>query len=174
MSDPIACSECGELHTLDEVELVFRRPDAIVALSDAEREARCRESEDLCAIWGDSDDSHRYFVRGLLPLTVIGRPLDYRLGVWMEVRRDVFDRIYALWDSDTQLDEPPLDGLLANDVPTRPGSLGLHGKIHLTGPETRPEFMVADAAAALFADQRDGMSAHQAAAFVRSLDRRSA
>ncbi|WP_332852094.1 DUF2199 domain-containing protein [Duganella sp. S19_KUP01_CR8] len=173
MTDLTACSDCGELHALDELELVFKRPDAIAALSAAERQARCRENEDLCAIWGDSDDTHRYFVRGLLPLKVIARPLDYCVGVWMEVSRAVFDRIYELWDSESQLDEPPLEGRLANEIPTRPGTLGLHGQIQLTGPTTRPDFMVSDTASPLFADQQHGVTEHQAAEFLKSIARRS-
>ncbi|PFH10098.1 hypothetical protein BCF11_2507 [Collimonas sp. PA-H2] len=169
MPELVACSVCGELHSLDEIELTFKRPDAIAALSAIDREQSCKEAEDLCAIWGEDDDSHRFFVRGVLPIKIAARSIPYNIGAWIEVSKEVFNRINELWDSDSQLHEPPFKGKLANEIPTRVGSLELKGHIQLTGPTTRPNFMSSDAESTLFADQQFGVTEHQVAEYTKSL-----
>jgi len=169
--DVLTCSVCGELHSEDEIELTFKRPDAIALLSENDRAQYCRETEDLCAIWGVGENSHRYFVRSLLPIKVVSRHLLYNIGAWVEVSKNDFDKIYELWDSVSQSAEPPFKGVLANEIPSRSNSLGLAGYIQLTGPTTRPHFMISDAEAALFADQKFGISEHQAAEYTKSLAR---
>lgn len=164
-----ACFDCGELHLLDEIELTFRRPDAIVALSEEEREQSAKESEDICAIWGSDAEGHRYFIRGLLPLKVIARLEPYNIGVWIEVSELDFHKIYELWDAETQSIEPPFKGMLANEIPTKPESLGLRGYLQLTGPKTRPKFMLDVSKATLFIEQQNGISAHQAAGLTKLL-----
>lgn len=161
MSDLVVCVDCGELHPRDEIELTFRRPDAIAALSESERDQCCREHGDLSAILGDGEGPVRLFVRAVLPVKVISSPLPYNFGVWIEVSKDSMDRIYDLWDADDQHAEPPFKGLLANGIPTRPGSLGLAGTLQLTGPAMRPCFTVSDTTAALYVDQQYGVTAHQ-------------
>ncbi|WP_061533012.1 DUF2199 domain-containing protein [Collimonas arenae] len=165
MLELVACSVCGELHSPDEIELAFKRPDAIAALSAIDREKFCKETEDLCAIWGKDDDSHRFFVRSLLPIKVVARSTPYNIGAWIEVSKEVFSRINELWDSDSQLHEPLYTGKLANEIPTRSGSLELNGHIQLTGPTTRPNFMISDTESTLFADQQLGVTEHQAAEY---------
>jgi hypothetical protein len=68
MTETVACSVCGKVHPIDDIELVFELPDVIYALSEGERATRCDITADVCAL-----DRERFFLRGLLPIPISGR-----------------------------------------------------------------------------------------------------
>jgi len=163
----IICEVCGKPHPADEIELVFRRPDPIAALSSRVRAKRCKEDDDLCALWGERGRAHRYFVRGVIPLPVIGREVGYQIGAWAEVQMADFDRIRELWDDQTQSEEPPMTGRLANRISLHEApTLDLNVTVHLTGPKTRPHLMAAERDHTLFKEQAEGVTAHRAAQYT--------
>lgn len=79
------CAVCGTRHDEETLELSYRRPDAVAALSVEERAFGVFENDDVCVI----DDEH-YFLRTTLPMPVNGRLDGYQIGVWVEVSQDVF------------------------------------------------------------------------------------
>jgi hypothetical protein len=166
-TDLPVCAGCGVAHPAEEMELTFKRPDAIAAMTEEARAARCRETDDQCALWGEAGRAHRFFVRALLPLTVADRDEPYCLGIWLEVSDAAFYRIDALWNDPGQTAEPPMAATLANSVPFHPESLGLHGRLQLTGPDSRPTFALADNAHGLCIEQQAGISAHRAWEYTR-------
>ena len=94
--------------------------------------ARCHISHDVC-----TSDRERFFLRGLPPLCIDGRTETYRLGVWSEVSKEVYARIYSHWLHRDRAEEPRLPGTLANELPLHEQhSLGLSIAIQLTGPKT--------------------------------------
>jgi hypothetical protein len=115
-----ACSDCGKVHSPDELELVFLRPDPIVAMPKEQREARAKETNDLCSIELD-----RFFVRTTLPLPVSDRSKEYNLGVWAELSKEAFFRVIELWDEANQDVEPSFSATLANHIPYLPETCGL-------------------------------------------------
>ena len=168
MSDTGAvCSVCGERHPLEHIELVLHRPDVIAALSKGERSDRCKESDDLCAVWGQGDEAHRYFVRGVLPLPVGGRDAPYRIGAWVEIDEAAFQRIVELWKEPDQSQEPPFRAILANAIPMHESTLGLEVRLQLTGPTSRPDIFVLDACHTIHREQTEGISEHRAYEYTR-------
>jgi hypothetical protein len=165
MTEFASCAECGQVHPMAGIELSFRRPDDFLLIPPEQREQRASANNDLCALWGDDDDGHRYFVRGLLPLLVATWPADYAIGVWLEISQAAFERIRTLWDDAGQAQEPAFPATLANALPFHASTLGLAGSLQLTGPDTRPEFRLYPSAHALFAEQQRGISAHRACAY---------
>ena len=151
------CSVCGDDHPLEQLELTFKRPDAIAALDAEERANRCKESDDLAHI-----DQARWFVRGTIPLPVIGREREYRIGAWAEVDAGTFKTILDLWDDESQCEQGPLPGILANEVPGHPDSCGEPILLRLVGPETRPDLLLEDAVVSLGAEQAGSISEEQA------------
>jgi hypothetical protein len=151
------CSVCGNEHSLDELELTFKRPDALAVLSEAERNSRCRESADLAHI-----DHTRWFVRGTIPLGVHGRLREYRIGAWVEVEESEFRTVLDLWDDPSQSDRAALPAVLANHIPGHAESLGQPVSLKLTGPETRPDILISDVSTSLGAEQVDGISEERA------------
>ena len=154
------CAECGHEHPLDELELTFRRPDEVAALPAEEREARVQENKDLCVL-----DGQRFFIRALLPLQVAERERPYNVGLWVEVSKTSFERVYELWDEDTQGEEPAFHAEVANDIPTHPPARGLPASLSLTGPTTRPVVSLSSAEHPLVGEQSRGITAHRAAQY---------
>ena len=169
MSKVVICSECGEIHPEEEMELTFRRPDVIVALAETDRAVQCKEDNDLCALQGSTPDQHRYFVRGTLSLPVQGRNEPYNLGIWAETKKENFDKILELWSHDDQASQPPFDGIVANEIPLQETTIGLQVSIQLTGVATRPSFKVTNKLHKLYREQLNGISAHQAHAYTRQV-----
>jgi len=154
------CAECGHEHPPDDLELTFRRPDAVAALPAEEREGRVQENKDLCVL-----DGTRFFIRALLPLPVTERELPYNVGLWVEVSQQTFDRVYELWDEDTQAEEPAFHAEIANDIPIHPPARGLVASLSLTGPTTRPTVTLGPAEHPLVGEQSRGITAHRAAQY---------
>lgn len=162
-SDVAVCQQCGAVHALDSLELSFLRPDAVVELSDDERNSNVQESNDLCVIRGE-----HYYVRSTLPLPVHGSDIPYRLGVWAETSEAAFRRICELWRDDDQVHEPPFEVTLANSIPSVLETRGLAALLHLTGPKTRPEIFIAASGHPIADQQRNGISVHRAFQFTTS------
>lgn len=167
MTSQVACATCGQVHPLDKSELTFKLPDEVFGLSDSEREQRCKTSSDIVRL-----DGERFFVRGILPLKVVGRELPYNLGVWVEVLPETFGRIYDRWDDEDQAQEPRLPGLLANSVPFHPSTIGLPVAIQLTGPKSRPEFYIAPVEHTLYGEQVRGIDEHRSIEYSDPVARR--
>lgn len=158
MTESVACSMCGKVHPIDDIELVFELPDVIHALSESERDTRCDISADVCAL-----DRERFFLRGLLPIPVSGRTTPYNIGVWAEISLDTYRRIYARWSDPDQRDEPRLPGALANNLPLQTeDTLGLGVSIQLVGPKSRPKFYVDIHSHPLNREQTRGIDRHRA------------
>jgi hypothetical protein len=151
------CADCGKLHARSAMELSFKRPDDVAALSAEQRKTQAMESDDLCAIWPG-----RFFVRGVLPLQVREWGKPYRIGVWVEVERSVFDRVRELWDAEAQDQEPAFVASLANAIPSCPPTTGLPAMLKLTGPTSRPDVLIPPSDHPLHREQCLGISAHRA------------
>lgn len=151
------CTTCGQEHSLEEMELTFRRPDEVAKLSVDDRARLVQENDDLCVI-----DGKRFFVRALLPLPVQSRQSPYRIGLWVEVAEAAFSRVYQLWDSSEQVLEPPFSAEIANDIPTNIGSLGLQAELRLTGPTSRPDVFLKPSQHRLYVEQTRGIDEHRA------------
>ena len=154
------CTECGREHPLEELELTFRRPDVVAALQVEEREARVQENKDLCVF-----DGERFFIRALLPLPVVGREHPYNVGLWVEVSKQIFERVYEIWDETDQAEEPAFHAEIANDIRNHPPSCGLSASLSLTGPTTRPVVTLSPAEHPLVGEQSRGITAHRAAQY---------
>ena len=154
----VACSVCGKIHPVEDSELTFELPDIIYGLSQDERDKRCNIGPDVCTL-----DRERFFLRGLLPIPVSGRPLRYNIGVWAEISLETYRRIYERWDVPDQRHEPRLPGRVANEVPLQgTDTLGVEISIQLIGQKSRPEFYVEMDGHPLNLEQTQGIDEHRA------------
>jgi hypothetical protein len=151
------CHECGEEHPVEELELIFRRPDVVAELDEEERGRSVQENADLCILEGK-----QFFIRAILPLAVTGRNRPYNIGIWVAVTQASFERVYELWDEPSQGDEPPFSAVVANEIPTLPTTIGLEAMLCLTGTATRPEVVLCQAGHPLVAEQANGIAPHRA------------
>ncbi|CAM3779511.1 hypothetical protein D3C76_996410 [compost metagenome] len=151
------CSQCGKDHADDLGELAFRRPDALFELSPEEREHNVKQSNDWCVIAGE-----RFFLRALLPLSVVELNDSYCIGIWVELQPSAFERVCELWRDERQAAEPPFTVRLANSIPTLPQTLGLEGLLQLSGPTSRPSVTLSTSSHPLAVEQAKGISLHRA------------
>lgn len=162
VKQPATCSVCGGIHHVEEIELCCHRPDLIVALPIETRAEICKESDDLCALWGAEDSMNRYFIRGIIPLHVHERDQPYNLGVWVEIAKQQFDRYLELWDSEDISKEPMFQGILANQIPFHKDSIGLQVTVRFSKYPSRPTFHISPTDHLLYLEQIRGISPHQA------------
>jgi len=151
------CHQCGKAHSIDEIELSYRRPDEIANMPADQRERLVKEDDDLCAISGQ-----RFFARAVLPLPVAGREEPYNIGLWVEVEKSSFKRLIELWSIPDQDSIPPFTATLANDIAMQPSTIGLAVELYLTGTTTRPRILLRSTGHPLFDEQSKGISAHRA------------
>ena len=161
-SKTAVCSVCGKTHPKAESELFFQRPDVIFEIPKDKRAKLCKESDDLCVLWGKGLKRDRHFVRAVLPLPVSGRDRPYRIGVWVETTKKDFFRILDLWTAEDQAQESPFRGRLANQLPMNEKTVGLKVKLQLSGPTARPAVFVAEQEHPLFEEQARGITVHRA------------
>ena len=164
--DRMRCAHCGEEHDLSELEPSYDRPDAYFEVRAEERDARTHFDSDDGRIHdapsgaegGEGAREGRHFLRALLPIPVRGEDGSCSWGVWVEVSRWAWERTRRRWNDPGQRDEPPSAGQLATALLGYDGTLGLPGRVQLTGPATAPCFILDDAVAhPLARDQRDGV-----------------
>jgi hypothetical protein len=161
MNDDLACADCGKVHKRADIELAYKLPDVVHAIDEAGRKRRCRFSADAGVL-----DEARYFLRGVLPLPVAGRPRPYNIGIWAEVSRDCFARTAQLWTDNNQASEPRFPGTLANSLPNQPETKGLAVLVQLEGATTRPTFFLSETDHPLFGEHIRGIDEHRALEYM--------
>jgi hypothetical protein len=155
------CATCGRVHDgLPEVG--FRRPDAIIALSKAER-AECFENDDICVIPGVAGGESRHFLRCHLSVPLKDVGTDWGWGVWVEISEADFEKARELWDVDGSA-EAPFRGVLANAIVAVPGSSGSGVTVQLGDETTRPGVHAEDGPLARL--QREGVTLHDVEGFL--------
>lgn len=163
------CAKCGAEHEL--LDPTFKRPEPYVRLSQDLRDSVAKAGDDMCRISLPEADP-RYFVRGVLPVPVVGHSSGIAWGVWAEVSEASFKRILDLWSDPNQNSEPPMHGELANVIPSYPNTLGLPLTLQLTGPTSRPEFRFKPGTNHPFVSECEaGIDAHRAAHWNALIDR---
>jgi hypothetical protein len=146
--------------SMDNIEIAFRRPNDIAALTKEEQEERCTLTDDTSIL-----DGGRFFLRCTIPLPIHGASETYSIGAWAEISKPDFARVRELWNQADQTNEPAIDALLANHIPLTTGSLACRATVQLVSRTKRPWITVADEACSLFQEQRDGISPHRASEF---------
>jgi hypothetical protein len=157
MTEMVKCAQCGKEHPRSMLERSFKRPDVVHAMPKDERKANVHETDDQCRI-----KNERFFVRGVIPLTVAGRDRAYAIGAWVEIDETVYRRIAELWDDPNQATEPPFPATIANSIRSLPETLGLPVSLKLTGPTTRPHILVPPCKHPLHREQCAGITEHRA------------
>jgi hypothetical protein len=149
---PLRCDVCGEVHSGPVLDIAFKRPDPYLRLEDGER-ARCKITEDLCAIPGRS-----WHVRGVLQLPLTDHPDVGALGVWCSVPEAAFERYRQRYDDPAQADEPPFRGTVSTDMGVLPETEGLDVEIRLVSAKDRPAVRLLDPSHPLQRQQSQGIT----------------
>jgi hypothetical protein len=158
------CQTCGEEHQGLPMDIGFARPGDFLAVPHAQRERRCRFTDDVGVI-----DGQRYYIRGVLLVPVRDTGDNFAWGIWVRVSQQDFERYQALWNVDGS-GEPPFTGHLS--VEDKPGYEGLDGheaSVQLRTASERPAFQLAASEHRMAREQREGITLHQVEAMLREL-----
>jgi hypothetical protein len=156
--EKIRCAICGEESDLLAMEPSYGRPDAYFEVPKKQREYLTNFSKDDGRIRNADDTERRHFLRVLLSIPIRGEQKDVAWGVWVEVSAADWERAYDIWDDPDQEKEPPFPARLANALRGYDGTLGLPGRVRLTGPKTAPLFELdASVDHPLAREQREGV-----------------
>jgi hypothetical protein len=163
----VRCATCGEESDLLAMEPSYGRPDAYFEVPKDQREYLTNFSKDDGRIRNVDDTERRHFLRVLLSVPIRGEKKDCAWGVWVEVSGTDWERAYDLWDDPKQVDEPPFPATLANALKGYEGTLGLPGRVQLTGPKTAPLFELDPGVDhPLASEQREGVFAERVIEWV--------
>ncbi|MDX1605697.1 MAG: DUF2199 domain-containing protein [Candidatus Competibacterales bacterium] len=158
-SDPknVICPECGQEHSPMDMEAAFEMPDDYFYLDENERKNRGKISSDFCQL------DERYFVRSVIPIPVTDQVNNYCWGVWVELSKDDFLKVFDTWEEDDVTHIPKLKGKLANDLPEYESTIDLEGELELRS-DTRPLFYVIKESR-LKRDQENGVTTDDTARY---------
>ncbi len=112
---------------------------------------------DLCT-WTDDDGHLNYFIRGVIYIPIPELDETFRYGVWSSLSEQSYERVRALWDEPSRVEEPPYFGWLSNNIPGDPTTLNLPLDVVTDDLELRPRFVLRDADHPLVDEQRAGIS----------------
>jgi hypothetical protein len=135
------CGTCGNILTDDRFDIRFGLPDAALAIPEADRATRVRQSRSFAQLaTGDS------FVRCLLLVRLTGDSV-LGFGTWLRVSPDDFRRAKEIWNAPEYADLT-LDGILANDILPWEGVLtAAPVRVVVRDPEELPYVVSSDDAA---------------------------
>lgn len=147
------CGTCGEFHPELPMDYGADTPAAFDAIPEAERQARCDFTPEVCRI-----DRKEFFVRGCLEIPVLDGPRPFIWGVWASISYDSFDRMVTAWESPTRATEPPYFGWLCNSLPLYPDTLLLKTNLHTRPVGLRPLIVLEPTDHPLAIEQRNGIT----------------
>lgn len=150
-SNVFVCRTCGKSHEGLPRDQGWQLPDDVWAIPEDERSAKAKFNSDLCQ-FGD-----RFFLRGLLPVPMLGTNDYFGWGIWVEVEQGVFDEYLSLYDKDGS-SSPRHEGNLANVPPPYPDAHKAAVLIQFGPASERPKIYFPENCLLLFAkEQREGI-----------------
>src|SRR5215470_4952373 len=105
------CSTCNEVHK-GFPDLAFWAPYFFEELTEAERTARGRLSEDLCTL-----DNKHFFIRAMLEIPILGTEDRFGWGIWVSLSETNFHRYVEFFETDRPDGEGPYFGWFSNRLP---------------------------------------------------------
>ena len=136
------CYSCEQWHTGPCLDFGFNAPiywdrnrEPADQYLDVERLPHNFLSEDLCIYEGQD-----YFVRGTIPLPIIGTSETFRWGVWGSLSEENFKQLVSMFDDPKRVELPPMFSWLSNQIEEYDDTLNLKMYAHLNEPDKRPTF----------------------------------
>ncbi|MEB2847011.1 DUF2199 domain-containing protein [Rhizobiales bacterium RZME27] len=151
MRDHFICSVCGIRHEGLITDRAYKLPDDVWSIPEAERSQKAKFDSDLCQL------GERFFMRCVLRVPFSDCSGAFGWGVWAEVDWPTFERYLDLYEVDGSA-EPAHRGLLANEIPGYPQSLGKGVLINFGTASKRPTIcLTSEDDSQLAEEQRRGM-----------------
>jgi hypothetical protein len=148
------CRCCGKQFNTLQLDIAYYAPDHWVAIPETERKGKI--DEDVCFL--HHNDGMDIFLRGVIDIPIIGLNENFRWGAWVAVTEEGFRRALDLWTAEVIEDEPPLGGLIGNNISTYPDTINLQAYVHLRPGKLRPAIELLPTDHPLAIEQREGIT----------------
>lgn len=147
------CSICHEWHDQLPMSYSVKVPQAVAAIPEAELDSRVVFSLDQCVI-----DKQSFYIRGRIPVPIIGQADAFIWGVWAKVDEPDFVRANNMWKVEGREKEPQYRGWLNTPLPLYKDTANLELRILTQIVGRRPHFELADITHPLALEQRNGIT----------------
>lgn len=131
------CRACHQRHDRLPLSYSFKAPLAAARIPPAELESRVVITRDQCVI-----DDTLFFLRGRIPIPILGLHERFIWGVWAEISPRNFIRTHDLWTTPGRESEPPYPGWLDSELPIYGTTLNLEVSVQTQAVGQRPHFHV--------------------------------
>jgi len=140
------CNTCEEWHTGPCLDFSYSSPAYWSAENEEANQINRFNSgseelptnlldEDICIL-----DGEHYFVRGILPLPIMGTSETFRWGVWGSLSLENFKKLIAMDDDPKRVELEPMFSWLSNYIDEYPETRNLKMYAHIQEPGSRPIF----------------------------------
>jgi len=147
------CGVCGERHEVLPLSYSVKAPNAVTAVPLEDLEKRVVITRDQCVI-----DGRDFYLRGRIPVPIIGLDEPFIWGVWAEISPKNFLRSNEVWHIEGREREPAFPGWLNNELFLFGNTINLEVSVQTQKVGWRPHFTVVDQNHPLAIDQRNGMT----------------
>jgi hypothetical protein len=140
------CDSCEEWHYGPCLDFSYIAPVYWTEEDDAANQPELfdSDSKDLPATLLNDDvcilDGEYYFVRGIIPLPIIGTNETFRWGVWGSLSRENFEKFLATIDDPERTELPEMFSWLSSSIDDYPDTVNLQMFAHMQEPSERPTF----------------------------------
>ncbi|WP_213806054.1 DUF2199 domain-containing protein [Granulicella sp. dw_53] len=152
-----SCNVCGEHHDVLPLSYSVKAPLAAAAVPVDELEQRVVITPDQCVI-----DGRDFYLRGRIPVPVLGLEESFIWGVWVEVSPKDFIRTNDLWNAAGRETEPPFRGWLNSELVLFGDTINLEVSVQTQIVGRRPHFTVVDQDHPLAIEQSNGITIRRA------------
>jgi hypothetical protein len=161
------CGICYEWHDNLPMSYSVRAPMAVAVIPEHQLDRRVIFTLDQCII-----DGRDFYLRGRIPVPIIGMEQPFIWGVWARISKEDFTRANDMWKVPGRENEPPFRGWLDSAIPFYGDTLNLALRVWTQVVGRRPSFELLDSTHPVAREQQDGVSMQRvrdiAAEFVHS------
>jgi hypothetical protein len=147
------CSICGEHHDVLPLSYSVKAPKAVLGIPGDELEKRVVITPDQCVI-----DGKDFYLRGRIPVPIIGSDEPFIWGVWAEIGPKDFVRTIEQWKMEGREAMQPFRGWLNTEIPIFGNTINVDVDVWTQRVGRRPHFILTDQDHPLAREQRDGMT----------------
>lgn len=147
------CSVCGLHHDVLPLSYSAQAPMSVLRVPQEEIEQRVVFNADQCVI-----DGRDFYLRGRIPVPVIGLEEPFIWGVWVEVGPKDFMRTNENWSVEGREQEAPFKGYLDTELFIFGNVIDLEMMVQTQVVGRRPHLFVIDPEHPIARDQREGMT----------------
>jgi len=153
LSSGFDCSVCGDHHATLPLSFSVKAPRAASLVPADELEQRVVITPDQCVI-----DGSAFYLRGRIPVPILGLDEPFIWGVWAEVGPKDFLHTMEMWNVEARQAEPPYRGWLDSEISIYGDTINLEVDVWTQRVGRRPHFLISDPDHPLALEQQNGIT----------------